>query len=124
MLLLVFVLLQEAKEQLSPLSVALERLQQEKQELLDRKRLRQEEGQEKVRDAHQTPPHECFRSRLCLQVCTCLPESVVAMVAFCCKQVNAIKERAKGVSALEREISKYVEEGKDEYKEVGGLLRS
>lgn len=46
------------------------------------------------------------------------------MVAFCCKQVNAIKERAKGVSALEREISKYVEEGKDEYKEVGGLLRS
>lgn len=42
---------QEAKEQLSPLSVALEKLQQEKQELLDRKRQRQEEGQEKVRDA-------------------------------------------------------------------------
>lgn len=61
---LVFLLLQEAKEQLSPLSVALERLQQEKQELLDRKRQRQEEGQEKVRDAHQTAPHECFRSRL------------------------------------------------------------
>lgn len=59
-LLLVFVLLQEAKEQLSPLSVALERLQQEKQELLDRKRLRQEEGQEKVRDAHQTPPPRVF----------------------------------------------------------------
>lgn len=44
-----FLLLQEAKEQLSPLSVALERLQQEKQELLDRKRQRQEEGLEKVR---------------------------------------------------------------------------
>lgn len=44
------------------------------------------------------------------------------MFVFCCKlsQINAIKERAKAVSALEREISKYVEEGKDEYKEVGG----
>lgn len=51
MLQFMFLLLQEAKEQLSPLSVALERLQQEKQELLDRKRQRQEEGQEKVRDA-------------------------------------------------------------------------
>uniref|UniRef100_H3DLI5 RAD50 double strand break repair protein n=1 Tax=Tetraodon nigroviridis TaxID=99883 RepID=H3DLI5_TETNG len=40
--------IREAKEQLSPLSVALERLQQEKQELLDRKRQRQEEGQEKI----------------------------------------------------------------------------
>lgn len=45
---------------------------------------------------------------------------------FCCKlcQINAIKERVKAVSALEREISKYAEEGKDEYKEVGGPLRS
>lgn len=51
MLQFMFPLLQEAKEQLSPLSVALERLQQEKQELLDRKRQRQEEGQETVRDA-------------------------------------------------------------------------
>lgn len=51
MLQLVFLPLQEAKEQLSPLAVALERLQQEKQELLDQKRQRQEEGQEKVRDA-------------------------------------------------------------------------
>lgn len=51
MLQFMLLLLQEAKEQLSPLSVALERLQQEKQELLDQKRQRQEEGQEKVRDA-------------------------------------------------------------------------
>lgn len=42
---------QEAKEQLSPLSAALEKLQQEKQELVDRWRQRQEEGQEKVADA-------------------------------------------------------------------------
>lgn len=38
----------DAKEQLAPLSAALEKLQQEKQELVDRKRQRQEEGQEKV----------------------------------------------------------------------------
>lgn len=43
-----FVSNQEAKEQLTPLSAALERLQQEKQELVERKRQRQEEGQEKV----------------------------------------------------------------------------
>lgn len=66
--------------------------------------------------------HRCFRSCLCLHVSTCLPECGVVTFVFCCKlwQVNAIKERAKAVSALEREISKYVEEGKDEYKEVGG----
>lgn len=39
---------QEAKEQLSPLSASLEKLQQEKQELVERRRQRQEEGQEKV----------------------------------------------------------------------------
>lgn len=39
---------QEAKEQLSPLSATLEKLQQEKQELVERIRLKQEEGQEKV----------------------------------------------------------------------------
>lgn len=33
-------------------------------------------------------------------------------------QINAIKERAMVFSALEGEISKYVEEGRDEYKEV------
>lgn len=43
-----FPLLQEAKEQLSPLSAALERLQQEKQELAERMRQKREEGQEKV----------------------------------------------------------------------------
>ncbi|KAM6907880.1 DNA repair protein RAD50 [Xenentodon cancila] len=40
--------IREAKEQLSPLSAALEKLQQEKQELVERRRLRQEEGQEKI----------------------------------------------------------------------------
>lgn len=47
-LFLFFVCIQEAKEQLSPLSAALEKLQQEKQELVERKRQKQEEGQEKV----------------------------------------------------------------------------
>nr|XP_033466773.1 DNA repair protein RAD50 [Epinephelus lanceolatus] len=40
--------IREAKEQLSPLSVALEKLQQEKKELVERKRQKQEEGQEKI----------------------------------------------------------------------------
>lgn len=40
--------MQEAKEQLSPLSATLDKLQQEKQEILERKRQKQEEGQEKV----------------------------------------------------------------------------
>uniref|UniRef100_A0A3B3YVI3 Zinc-hook domain-containing protein n=1 Tax=Poecilia mexicana TaxID=48701 RepID=A0A3B3YVI3_9TELE len=39
--------IREAKEQLSPLSAALEKLQQEKQELMEHKRKKQEEGQEK-----------------------------------------------------------------------------
>uniref|UniRef100_A0AAQ5YUV4 Zinc-hook domain-containing protein n=1 Tax=Amphiprion ocellaris TaxID=80972 RepID=A0AAQ5YUV4_AMPOC len=72
--------IREAKEQLSPLSAALEKLQQEKQELVERKRQRQEEGQEKV-------------------------------------DINSIKERIKGINILERDITKYVDEGKDEYKE-------
>lgn len=33
-------------------------------------------------------------------------------------QINAIKEGVKGISVLEREITKYVNDGKDEYKEV------
>ncbi|MED6290090.1 DNA repair protein rad50, partial [Characodon lateralis] len=70
--------IREAKEQLSPLSVALEKLQQEKQELMERKRQKQEEGQEKI---------------------------------------SVIKERVKAVSMLERDIKKYLDEGKDEYKE-------
>lgn len=47
---------------------------------------------------------------------------LLSLFVFGCNlgQINAIKERAKAVSALEREISKYVEDGKDEYKEVGG----
>lgn len=39
---------QEAREQLSPLSAALEKLQQEKQELVEHKRQKQEEGRDKV----------------------------------------------------------------------------
>uniref|UniRef100_A0A3B4WUE8 RAD50 double strand break repair protein n=1 Tax=Seriola lalandi dorsalis TaxID=1841481 RepID=A0A3B4WUE8_SERLL len=71
--------IRDAKEQLSPLSAALEKLQQEKQELVDRQRQRQEEGQEKVD--------------------------------------ISIKERVKALTTLERDITKYVDEGKDEYKE-------
>ncbi|XP_058484046.1 DNA repair protein RAD50 [Solea solea] len=70
--------IREAKEQLSPLSAALEKLQQEKQELVERKRQRQEEGQEKI---------------------------------------NAMKDRVKAITTLERDITKYNDEGKDEYKE-------
>ncbi|XP_031725130.1 DNA repair protein RAD50 [Anarrhichthys ocellatus] len=70
--------IREAKEQLSPLSAGLEKLQQEKQELVERKRQRQEEGQEKI---------------------------------------GTIKERAKAITTFERDITKYVDDGKDEYKE-------
>lgn len=68
----------EAKEQLSPLSATLDKLQQEKQDILECKRQKQEEGQEKL---------------------------------------NAIKDRVKAVNLLEQEISKYTEEGKEDYKE-------
>uniref|UniRef100_A0A3Q3GJ44 RAD50 homolog, double strand break repair protein n=1 Tax=Labrus bergylta TaxID=56723 RepID=A0A3Q3GJ44_9LABR len=70
--------IREAKEQLSPLSSALDKLQQEKQELVERKRQKQEEGQEKI---------------------------------------NAIKERVKVITTFERDINKYIDEGKDQYKE-------
>uniref|UniRef100_A0A8D0AUX6 RAD50 double strand break repair protein n=1 Tax=Sander lucioperca TaxID=283035 RepID=A0A8D0AUX6_SANLU len=70
--------IREAKEQLSPLAAALEKLQQERLELVERKRQRQEEGQEKI---------------------------------------NAIKEKVKAISTLERDITKYVDDSKDEYKE-------
>ncbi|XP_060911170.1 DNA repair protein RAD50 [Labrus mixtus] len=70
--------IREANEQLSPLSAALDKLQQEKQELVERKRQKQEEGQEKI---------------------------------------NAIKERVKVITTLERDINKYIDEGKDQYKE-------
>lgn len=39
-------------------------------------------------------------------------------------QINAIKERVKGISTLEREITKYINDGKEEYKEVTCLLVS
>lgn len=68
---------QEAKEQLSPLSAALEKLQQEKQELVDRKRQRQEEGQEKVVDPisllslfHVTKKSAQIQKQLLLLSCT------------------------------------------------------
>ncbi|XP_071752076.2 DNA repair protein RAD50 [Centroberyx gerrardi] len=40
--------IREAKEQLSPMSATLEKLQQERQELVERRRQRQEEGQDKI----------------------------------------------------------------------------
>ncbi|XP_072230751.1 DNA repair protein RAD50 [Leuresthes tenuis] len=70
--------IRESKEHLAPLSAALEKLQQEKQDVAERKRQRQEEGQEKI---------------------------------------NAIKERVKAVATLERDITRYIQEGKEEYKE-------
>nr|XP_061801475.1 DNA repair protein RAD50-like [Nerophis lumbriciformis] len=70
--------IREAKEQLSPLSSTLDKMQLEKQELMQRKREKQEEGQEKI---------------------------------------NTIKEKIKTITILERDISKYLEEGKHEYKE-------
>uniref|UniRef100_A0AAR2KAA3 Zinc-hook domain-containing protein n=1 Tax=Pygocentrus nattereri TaxID=42514 RepID=A0AAR2KAA3_PYGNA len=70
--------IREAKEQVSPLAATLEKLQQEKQELIERRRQKQDEGQEKI---------------------------------------NAIKDRIKNLANLEREINRYIEEGKDEYKE-------
>ncbi|TRY58124.1 hypothetical protein DNTS_025536 [Danionella cerebrum] len=68
----------EAKGQVSPLAASLEKLQQEKQDLMERRRLKQEDGQEKI---------------------------------------NAMKERVKNVTLLDREITKYIEDGKDHYKE-------
>ncbi|KAM3869638.1 DNA repair protein RAD50 [Diretmus argenteus] len=70
--------IREAKEQLSPMSATLEKLQQEKQELMERRRQRQEEGQEKI---------------------------------------GAIKDQVKTITTLERDITRYTEEGKEEYKE-------
>ena len=40
--------LQDAKEQLTPISAMLEKLQQEREELVVRRRQKQDEGQEKV----------------------------------------------------------------------------
>uniref|UniRef100_A0A8C5HJ38 Zinc-hook domain-containing protein n=1 Tax=Gouania willdenowi TaxID=441366 RepID=A0A8C5HJ38_GOUWI len=69
--------IREAREQLSPLSATLEKLQQEKQEILERKKQKQEEGQEKI---------------------------------------SSIKERVKVIANLERDIKKYVDDGKEAYK--------
>uniref|UniRef100_A0A8B9R863 RAD50 homolog, double strand break repair protein n=1 Tax=Astyanax mexicanus TaxID=7994 RepID=A0A8B9R863_ASTMX len=70
--------IREAKEQVSPLATTFEKLQQEKQELIERRRQKQVEGQEKI---------------------------------------TAIKDRIKSLSSLEREITRYIEEGKNDYKE-------
>lgn len=70
--------IREAKDQLSPLAASLEKLQQDKQDLAERRRHKQEEGQEKI---------------------------------------NAIKEKVKNLTLIEREITRYTEEGKDSYKE-------
>lgn len=70
--------IRDAKEQVSPLAITLEKLQNEKQDLIARRKQKQSEGQEKV---------------------------------------DAIKERVKTLAILEREISKYIEEDKDNYKQ-------
>ncbi|XP_053096272.1 DNA repair protein RAD50 isoform X3 [Pangasianodon hypophthalmus] len=71
--------IRDAKEQVSPLAITLEKLQHEKQDLIERRKQKQSEGQEKI---------------------------------------DAIKERVKNLAILEREITKYIEEGKDDYKQV------
>lgn len=40
--------MQDAKEQVSPLAITLEKLQHEKQDLIERRKQKQSEGQEKV----------------------------------------------------------------------------
>ncbi|XP_023867366.1 DNA repair protein RAD50 [Salvelinus sp. IW2-2015] len=70
--------IKEAKEQVSPLATTLEKLQQERLDLMERRKQRQEEGQEKI---------------------------------------NSIKDKVKSMAAFEREITRYTEEGKDDYKE-------
>uniref|UniRef100_A0A8C1P0U9 RAD50 homolog, double strand break repair protein n=1 Tax=Cyprinus carpio TaxID=7962 RepID=A0A8C1P0U9_CYPCA len=70
--------IQDAKEQVSPLAATLEKLQQDKQDLAEHRRQKQEEGQEKI---------------------------------------NAIKEKVKNLTLLEGEITKYIKDGKDSYKE-------
>ncbi|KTF90320.1 hypothetical protein cypCar_00027853 [Cyprinus carpio] len=59
-------------------SATLEKLQQDKQDLAEHRRQKQEEGQEKI---------------------------------------NAIKEKVKNLTLLEGEITKYIKDGKDSYKE-------
>lgn len=45
---LLFCVMQDAKEQVSPLAITLEKLQHEKQDLIERRKHKQREGQEKV----------------------------------------------------------------------------
>uniref|UniRef100_A0A6Q2X4D5 Zinc-hook domain-containing protein n=1 Tax=Esox lucius TaxID=8010 RepID=A0A6Q2X4D5_ESOLU len=70
--------LREAKEQMAPLSATLEKLQQERNDLISRRKQKQQEGQEKI---------------------------------------NGIKDKKKNMDTLERVITKYTGEGKDDYKE-------
>lgn len=67
---------------------------------------------------------ESFRkSCLCLHVRTRMSSRMSScFFSFKLCQISAIKERTKALSALEREISKYVDEGRDEHKEVAALL--
>ncbi|TTX06314.1 DNA repair protein RAD50 [Bagarius yarrelli] len=70
--------IRDAREQVSPLAITLEKLQLEKQDLIERRKQKQREWQEKI---------------------------------------DAIKERVRSLVTLEKEINKYIEEGKDEYKQ-------
>lgn len=145
---------QQAKEQLSPLSTALEKLQLEKQELVERKKQKQEECQEKVDtfsllSVFHIHQQACFiylsfyfslhLHNHCHISCWRLKWRIksgfwklfsknrlkAALSFFCLMisllshwQISAIKERVKAITSFEREITKYVDEGKDEYKEV------
>ncbi|KAG2456153.1 DNA repair protein RAD50 [Polypterus senegalus] len=70
--------IREAKEQLSPLAITLDKLQQEKQDLLQRKNQHNDESMEKI---------------------------------------NTMKEKINKINLFEKEIEKYITEGKQEYKE-------
>ncbi|XP_076736407.1 DNA repair protein RAD50 isoform X2 [Maylandia zebra] len=70
--------IREGNEELCPLSAALEKLQQEKQKLVEQKKQREEEEQKKIRNT---------------------------------------EERLKEITALQRDVTKYVDEGRDKFKE-------
>ncbi|XP_006800418.2 DNA repair protein RAD50-like [Neolamprologus brichardi] len=70
--------IREGNEELCPLSAALEKLQQEKQNLVEQKKQREEEEQKEIRNT---------------------------------------EERLKEITALQRDVTKYVDEGRDKYKE-------
>lgn len=49
---------------------------------------------------------------------------LVTFLPFSVWQITTIKDKVKEISNLVRDITKYVDDGKDEYKEVTCLLLS